>query len=262
LDKNGGENRPEETRGGKKFFSLFKKFVPRVNFLGGNRLTIIEQDGKLCKGLSADFPQALVLNEDITDEAFIAEERIDNLDLIITATQKQELNIITAVYLKSRGVRRAIAMVTNPGYAEIARKLGIDVVISMKSVIVDTILTHLIGNASHVGVRGLHRLGDGSANILEMEAAPGCPIAGKPVSECRWPGGSLLMLVNRKSKGGGPAESFIPRGDTVLEAGDNIVLIAKQGSDADLGKLFAGSAKATEIKEENAQHSAESAQKA
>ena len=53
--------------------------------------------------------------------------------------------MIAAIYLKSRGVRRAIAMVTGSGYVTIARQLGVDVVIPMKSVVVDSILSHLMG---------------------------------------------------------------------------------------------------------------------
>ncbi|MDR3276852.1 MAG: Trk system potassium transport protein TrkA [Treponema sp.] len=216
---------PENPKG-KGIFSFFKKIIPRMR----NRLTIIEHDYALCKELTARFPQALILNEDITDESFITEEQIDDLDLIITTTDQQELNIITAVYLKSRGVRRAIAMVTSPSYAAIARKLGIDVVIPMKSVVVDSILTHMIGG----GVRGVHRLGDGSVNILELEIGAEAPVAGKALKDCRLPTGCLIMLITRNG------EAFIPRGDSELRATDRIVLIAKNGAEGEIGRLFGG----------------------
>jgi trk system potassium uptake protein TrkA len=205
-------------------FSLFKSLIPK----NSRRVIIIEQDYALCKELSARFPEALILNEDISDESFVAEERLEDLDLIVTTTNNQELNMIAAVYLKSRGVRRAIAMVTGAGYAAIARQLGVDVVIPMKSVVVDSILSHLMGG----NVREVHRLGDGSVGIIEIDIGKESPAAEKPITGLNLSGKGLVMLVNR----GGT--SFIPRGDYVFKGGDRIILIAKNGNEAEIERFF------------------------
>ncbi|MDR2303734.1 MAG: NAD-binding protein [Treponema sp.] len=207
-----------------KLFSLFKSFIPK----NGRRVVIIEQNYGVCKDLAARFPEALILNEDISDESFIAEERIGDLDLIITATANQELNIIVAIYLKSRGVRRAIVLVTSSGYEAIARQLGVDVVIPMKTVVVDSILSRLLGG----GIRGVHRLGDGSIGIIEIEIGPDSPAVEKPITAFRLSGGGLVMLVNRG------IGSFIPLGDYMFKAGDKIALIAKNGNEAEIEKFF------------------------
>jgi trk system potassium uptake protein TrkA len=223
------ENPQKKTRSP---FSLLKNFISRQK----NRVMIIEPDYNLCKELAARFPEALILNEDVSDENFIAEEHIDDLDLIVTATDHQEFNIITAVYLKSRGVSRTIALVTSPGYAPIARQLGVDVVVPMKSVVVDSILSHLMGRA----VTRVHRLGDGSINILELETGADAPVADKPLKDCILPPGTLVMLVNRKEL------SFIPQGNHLINAGDRIVLITKKGNEAEIGRLFNASAGETQ----------------
>jgi trk system potassium uptake protein TrkA len=205
-------------------FSFLKNMMPR----NSRRIILIERDYKLCKELAARFPEALVLNEDISDESFVAEERLDDLDLIITTTNHQELNIITAVYLKSRGVDRTIALVTGSGYAAIARQLGVDVVIPMKSVVVDSIISRLMGRE----VRGIHRLGDGGIGIIEIEVGPQSAAADMPITDFRLSAGGLVMLVNREET------SFIPRGDYVFSPGDRIILIAKNGSDPEIERLF------------------------
>jgi trk system potassium uptake protein TrkA len=205
-------------------FSFFKTLIAKRSC----RVVIIEQDYNLCKELAARFPEALILNEDISEESFTTEEQIDNLDLIVTTTDKQELNIITAVYLKSRGVDRAIAMVTGPGYAAIARQLGVDVVIPMKAVVVDSILSHLRGG----NIKEVHRLGDGNVDIIEIEIRKDAPVTNTAISAFKLSAGGLLMLVNR----GG--DSFIPRGDYVFKEGDRIVLISKTGSQAEIEKYF------------------------
>ena len=217
------EKRDKQGRGG-NLFSFLKTLIPR----SGRRVLIIEQDYNLCKDLAARYHEALVLNEDISDESFIAEERIADLDLIITATENQELNMIAAIYLKSRGVSRAIAMVTGLGYAAIARQLGVDVVIPMKSVVVDSILSHLMGK----GITAVHRVGGGDINVFEIKLESGTPAADRGIAELNLSGGGLVMLVNRGDN------SFIPRGDYVFKPGDRIILLAKYDSEAEIEKFF------------------------
>jgi trk system potassium uptake protein TrkA len=214
----------KERRDPEKRNFLFPLLRPRSS----RRLVIIDRDYKLCKELAARFPEALIINEDISDESFVNEEQIDDLDLLITTTNNQELNIITAVYLKSRGINRTIAMVTGSGYAAMARQLGVDVVIPMKSVVVDSILSHLMGRE----IKGVHRIGDGSVDIIEIEIHAEAQIADTPISQFKLPAGGLVMLVNRNGS------SFIPRGNYTFTPGDHVVLISKSGNEAEIEKLF------------------------
>ncbi|MDR1506461.1 MAG: NAD-binding protein [Treponema sp.] len=229
---------PRIRKNDKGFFSILKTFIPK----NLRNVVIIEQDYGICKDLASRFPEALILNEDISDESFVAEEKIDDLDLIVTATEHQELNIITAVYLKSRGVKRAIAMVTGSGYVAIARQLGIDVVIPMKSVVVDSILSKLMGG----GIRGLRHIGDGSTGILEIVISGGSQAEGKALKDFHLPEGALVMLVDPAQRSVDPdgektvlpADTFIPRGDYVYTAGHRILLIARNGTEMDIMKIF------------------------
>jgi trk system potassium uptake protein TrkA len=212
--------------------SGFKSFIKSLILKSKRSVTIIEQNYQLCKELSAKFPNALILNEDISDESFIAEERLGDLDLIITATDNQDLNIIAAIYLKSLGVRRAIALVLSPGHKTIALQLGVDVAIPLKSVVVDSILSHLMGR----GISGVHNIGDGSVSIIKLEIGSDSPAAEKNIKEFHFSQNGLVMLVNRGET------SFIPQGDYIFKAGDKIVLIVKNGNEVELEKYF-GTAK-------------------
>ena len=227
----------EEAAAGKRkktssILAFLKTLVPR----GLRKVMIIEQDKGICKELASRFPDALVLNEDISDESFITEEKIDDLDLIVTATDHQELNIITAVYLKSRGVSRAIAVVNSTGYAAIAKQLGVDVVIPQKTVVVDSILSKLIGItgiSGGRGIKGVHSLGEGNVDILEIEIIPGCRAEGQSLIDFHLPEGALVMLVNRKTE-----EDFIPHGDYVYTAGHRLFVIARNGTEMEINGIF------------------------
>jgi trk system potassium uptake protein TrkA len=218
---------PQEKTGGKSKKDgnpFLKFFIPKSS----RQVIIIEQNYLVCKEIAGRFPEALILNEDITNENFIAEEKINDLDLIITCTDNQELNIVAAVYLKSRGVRRTIALVSGPGYKTIALQLGVDVAIPVKSVVVDSILSHLAGRS----IRGIHSLGDGSVGIVEAEIEEDSHAVEKSIKDFKLSQGGLIMLVNREET------SFIPQGDYVFKAGDKIIIIAKNGSEAELEKFF------------------------
>ncbi len=210
---------------GKHFSGRLRKIL---RLLRGDRrrVVIIERDYEVCKELSNRFPDALVLNEDISDESFVAEEGIEDLDLLITATEDQELNMIAALYLKSRGVKKAVALVSGPGYAAIARRLGIDVVVPIKSVVVDSILSRLLGG----GVTGVHRIGQ--AEILRIELAPSAPVLGRALAMFKLADRALVLLVTRHG------ETFIPHGDYVFSAGDQVLVLVAKGGEPELARWF------------------------
>jgi trk system potassium uptake protein TrkA len=67
-------------------------------------------------------------------------------------------------------------MVDSTGYAAIAKQLGVDVVIPKKTVVVDTILSKLIGVAGFAGgrgIKGIYSLGESNVGILEVEIISG-----------------------------------------------------------------------------------------
>ncbi|MCA1951058.1 MAG: potassium transporter TrkA, partial [Treponema sp.] len=110
----------------------------------------------------------------------------------------------------------------------IARRLGLDVVIPIKSVVIDSILAHLMGS----GVTGLHRLGEGSIEILEILVTPDAPVCGEKLKNFHLSSGGLVMLITRNGT------SFIPHGEHEFEAYDKLVLIARKGVETELEKLF------------------------
>jgi trk system potassium uptake protein TrkA len=82
------------------------------------------------------------------------------------------------------------------------------------------------------GMKEVHRLGDGTLEILETEISGESPALEKSIVEFKLPDGGLIILVNR----GGA--SFIPRGDYVFKLGDKVIFIAKNANEAELEKFF------------------------
>ncbi len=198
----------------------------------GRSVKIVEKDYKHCKYLAERFPDALVINEDISDEKLFEDEQLYTSDLIVTTTHDEALNMLTAIYAKSLGVRRVVPVVNKSSYLNIADKLGIDATVSPKASSVSAILKYVRrGN-----IKQVYSIFDGRAEAIEFAVNSSSRIAGKMVKELQLPNGSLVVAVNRPEGGG--SKNFVPNGEFVIEAGDNVITFAKAEQVASLEELF------------------------
>jgi trk system potassium uptake protein TrkA len=70
------------------------------------------------------------------------------------------------------------------------------------------------------------------AETLEMVAAPGARIVGKPLHRVKLPAGVLIGAVAHDS------DIIIPRGDTVIEAQDRVIVFALPAVVSQVEKFF------------------------
>ena len=151
----------------------------------------------------------------------LAEEGLDAGDLAVAATGDYERNLVMAAYLKSRGARRTIALTASAEFDDIARKLGVDVTVPLRDVVVDAISGHLRGTA----VRAVHSVCDRLFEIIECDILAGSRAAGKTLRQIAAPGEYLVLL----SAGAGQSALAIPGGETILATGGRAVLVARAG---------------------------------
>ena len=200
--------------GGGKIGSLVCKYLIRT----GRKIMIIDSDYNNCKSLSERFPDALVINADISDEDIFTEEQLDTYDLVITTTDNQELNILTSVYAKSLGVKRSVALVTKSNYLPIASKLDIDSTINPKNSTVDAIMKYI----RRGDIKSVHSLFNGKAEVIEFTVSGASPIVNKRIMEIPMPDNSLILSVIRGN------EDVIPTGNFVIGEGDTMIIIARK----------------------------------
>jgi trk system potassium uptake protein len=193
------------------------------------KLTLITENYEEAKEISRSFPKVLVINADVRNESIFEEEKLDELDLIITVTDNQELNLITALYAKNIGIYRAIATVNKQGYISISQKLGVDATVSPKRSAVDAILKYIRrGN-----IKTFHSLFEGDAEAIEMVVGGKCHAVGKQIKELKMPKDSIIAAVTRDRV------VHIPDGNFVLQADDSIVLVLKSSVSDKVEKIFA-----------------------
>ncbi len=211
--------------------SKIARFLLR-NFDSSKRknIVLIEQDGVVCETFASIFPELLVVKSDITEETIFEDERLDTFDLLLSLTDNDELNIITASYAKRIGVDRAIALVkNNNNYIRLAKHLDIDSVISVSEATVDSLMRYLRG--AHVS--SVHSLFNGRFEVFEFTITAEMSVCGKKLKE-----------INMKNKGiiagitSAEGVNTIPSGDYKLQAGDTLVVTSGRESLGFIQHLF------------------------
>ena len=212
---------------------ISRPLLERIFLPGKNKIAqtfaIVDSDKEKCKDASARYPSAKVINGDVTDEPLIQEEGLNTFDLVIAATHNHELNMVISAYLESLGVDKTIALVDRLAFSDIARKLGVEVAVPLRDTVVDSIMSHLRGK----NVTGLHTVCNGEFEIVECDLPPTSSFTGKTLKDIASPGEYLMLLVKKVG-----VESYeLPAGNTVLSAGDHLVLIEKAGNKKILDKF-------------------------
>jgi trk system potassium uptake protein TrkA len=192
-------------------------------------IVIVERDKEKCMTLSERFPNALILNEDIADEGVHEEGQFSDYDLIVAATDNQELNVISAIYAKSIGIKRAIAVVNRNSYRNIASSIGIDVTVSQKISMVNAIL-RLVRRGN---IRNIYSFSDGWIEVIEL-SVDNENISGSKIQDIRLPSQTLIVTLTRND------HTILPDGNSTVQKGDYLVLIARKESIGRIESIFSG----------------------
>lgn len=192
------------------------------------KIAIIDSKPLKAQKAQDDNPEVLSFCGDATDEAFLNEEGIPSYDLAICATHNHYLNMVLAAFLESLGVGQSIALVTSSSFTTIATKLGVDVSVSLRDVVVDCILSRLRGGA----VKEVHTITD-ELEIIECIAPVGSRASGVAVKDLSEHGKYLILLVKHADN-----DYTIANGATVINDNDHLVLITQTQYTKQVLKLF------------------------
>ena len=194
------------------------------------QLHIIDKDYERCKELAERYPQALVTHADVTEDHFHEEEFLNDTDLIITATNNQELNIITGIYAKTLGVPKSLALVTRNSYRTMAHNLDVDMTVCLNDTVVSSILKVI--RKGHI--KNVHALSGGKLEVIEFLIAGESPINNRKISDIRLPANSLIIFISHDGS------DIIPTGDTVIREGDHLVMILERNSITKIESIISG----------------------
>jgi len=193
------------------------------------RVKIVELDAERAGVVAEQLENTVVINGDALDAEILTEANVQNAETVVAVTDDDEVNILVSLLAKRHGCQRAVTLINNPGYAPLLSSLGIDAAVDPRATTVSTILQHVRRGR----IRGVHSLRDGAAEIIEAEALETSSLVGVPLRDNRLPAGIIVGAVVRDGR------VIIPRGDTVIQVHDRVVIFALADMVRKVEKMFA-----------------------
>lgn len=195
----------------------------------GVRIKMIERDLPQAERAADRLHQSVVLHGDALDRDLLEEANISGTEAIVALTNDDQVNILASLLAKRAGCQRAVALVNNEGYRGLITSLGIDVVVNPRGTTVSTILQYVRRGR----IRQVYSLRDGTAEVIEAEALKTSALVGNSLRDMDIPDGIIIGAIVRGQ------EVLLPRGDTVIEAGDRVIIFALSEMVKHVEKMFA-----------------------
>lgn len=200
----------------------------------GVHVTIIEIDEKVCVKLSNLLPKAEIICADGTDQEVLTEQGIEHVDACVSLTGIDEENIIVSLYAKVKGADKVITKVNKVSLMNILDSIGLDTIISPKSITSDIIMRYSrsVRNAEGGHIKTLYKIVDGKAEALEFVATAEFDGLDVPLKDLKLKNNVLVAGILRKE------EFFIPGGDDAICAEDRVIVVTAGNILKDLDEII------------------------
>jgi len=198
----------------------------------GHEVTLLESDRRRYLLVEPELGH-VVHYGDATELWVLERAGVQRTDLVITVTGDDEDNMLVCQVAKEKyECERVIARVNNPRNLQHFKLLGIQPVVSAT----DLILRLIEHEVPRYGLIHLLALEEERLEIIELEVQSGAPAAGLRVADVSLPEGSLVISVLRDGRG------FVPTPETVVEAGDQVLLVLDAGLEEQITPVFSHTA--------------------
>ena len=196
----------------------------------GISVKVIDNNEEHCRRTAEKLKKGLVLCGDGTDIDLLEQEGIADADVVICLTDDDRLNLMLALIAKHLGAKKTIVRVSRIEYGDLMEKVGVDIVLSTRLLSASEVLAF----ARRGGVVSVSLLEGAKAEAVEVIVQDGAPVAGKRLMDVRLPKECLVCAYVRDG------EAYIPNGQSVLMAGDRIILFIQTEYSKKVMKYFKG----------------------
>jgi trk system potassium uptake protein TrkA len=196
-----------------------------------HEVTVVESDRRRYLTVEQELEHAVQYG-DATELWVLERAGIQRADLVVAVTGDDEDNLLICQVAKEKYLcDRIIARVNNPRNLETFKLLGIQPAVSAT----DLILRLIEHEVPSYGLVHLLDLPEERLEIIELVVSHGAPAAGLEVQHLEMPEGSLVISVLR------PDGGFVPKADTVIMGGDEVLIVLDPGLEADITAQFVSS---------------------
>ena len=191
-----------------------------------HEITMIEQRLDHVDTARSMLPDIEVIHGDACEPDVLEYGKIADQDLAIAVTGDDEDNLVVAMLAKHFGTRTVFARINHPRNEWLfTREWGVDVAVSSTSVMLSLVEKELgLGD-----LVTLLRLQADNVEIEEIRLPATAEAVGKRLADLRLPPGSHIMAIINQNRG-----LSVAAGDTVLETGDQLLLINEDADPKDV----------------------------
>lgn len=178
-------------------------------------VVIIERDKAVCRSLAEEL-NAVVVCGDACDPQYLEEAHVDRADVLAAVTGEDEDNFVICQLAKEKfSVRRTVARVNDPKNEHTFNELGVDVPIDATKIIAK-VIEEEVSFTDFVNLMSFKR---GKLAIVRVDLTDDSPAIHKTLNELVLPPDSVLVSIIRRD------EVIVPKGNTALEPGDDIIAL-------------------------------------
>lgn len=218
--------------------------VENVIILGGGRIgyylakllekkpvsvKVIDKDLEVCRKISSELNDTLVLHGDGTDISLLEEEDTGKADMFIAVTNDDKVNLLVSLLAKHLGAKKTAAQIRRSDYVPLIEKVGIDVAVSPRMLTAGAIL-QFIRRGDIVSVT---LLGSAKAEMIELVVPDSSKIVKKPLKKLKFPRHAIIGAIVRGN------DVIVPTGDDFINPGDRVMVFALPEAIKKVEKFFA-----------------------
>jgi trk system potassium uptake protein TrkA len=199
----------------------------RLEAARGFDVTIMERDAERARSIAEQLSATTVLHEEgVSKEALLA-HGVDRAGAFVACAGDDRANLLAALHARQLGAELSLAVVSREEFTPLVDALGIDAAFSPRLVTAEGILRAVRGPNIHA----MYLLG-GGAEVVEVQADPGCRAEGRTVASTNSRAHTHVTAIVRDDR------VLIPHNDERVEAGDRLVVFNARQGVADLRTSF------------------------
>jgi trk system potassium uptake protein TrkA len=178
---------------------------------------LLEMNASQAMAISDDLEDTIVLHGDASNQQLLQDENIDQMDVFIAVTNKDEANIMSAMLAKRLGARKTMVLINRTAYTDLLQGNEIDIAVSPQHTTTGKLLTHI----RRGDVANVYTLRRGAAEAMEAIAhgtEDTSKVVGKAIGEIELPKGTTIGAIVRGEK------VIIAHHNIVIQSDDHVIL--------------------------------------
>ncbi len=196
---------------------------------------VIDRNPAACEAFAVLHPKTSVICADAVDQNLLEEEGLEDMDALVSLTGIDEVNVFLSLYASRKDGIKTVTKANRIQIGDILDDLEIDSMINTKTLTAEYIIKQVraIANSRGSNVETVHRLAHDQVEAVEFQVSPESRLVGVPLYKLPTKTGVLFALIVRN---GNP---ILPRGNDVIQSGDNVVVITNRIGFLDLDDVLA-----------------------